>query len=233
MTDHELALRYAPIVHFDKKETIPLRAVGYTIARQTIRSVSFPKREIHVPDKAAFVIEYAYYWDYDIGHGYDLEHIWVTIGHDGKLIDSEGSFHGWFFKLYVPELSIAKPVIDERVQADCQPGKHAFLPNGEIFRLIPNWFECCNTYAGGPILIGNPFSAAHSLSGKDIFTPTKEEDERCARYLKEHYAFAPTLEFTQDAPDNVLYMPWKELFNSIPQWISQECARLKVYYEGE
>ena len=63
MTEQELALRYEPIVHFDQNETIPLQAVGYTIAKETTRSQSFPKREIVVPQDATFVIEYAYYWD--------------------------------------------------------------------------------------------------------------------------------------------------------------------------
>ena len=53
MTDHELALRYAPIVHFDRNETIPLRAVGYTVAREPMRSLSFPKRELAPPQGGA------------------------------------------------------------------------------------------------------------------------------------------------------------------------------------
>ena len=103
MTEQELALRYAPIVHFDQNETIPLQAVGYTIAKATTRSQSFPKREIVVPQDAAFVIEYAYYWDYDIQHMYDLEHIWVTVSGDGQVMDAEGSFHGKYLKLLLPE----------------------------------------------------------------------------------------------------------------------------------
>ena len=99
MTEQELALRYAPIVHFDQNETIPLQPVGYTIAKETTRSQSFPKREIVVPQDAAFVIEYAYYWDYDIQHMYDLEHIWVTVSVDGQVMDAEGSFHGKYLKL--------------------------------------------------------------------------------------------------------------------------------------
>ena len=42
MTDHELALHYAPWVHFDRNETIPLRAVGYTIARKPCIAVPSP-----------------------------------------------------------------------------------------------------------------------------------------------------------------------------------------------
>ena len=94
MNDRELALAYAPIIHFDEAETIPLRAVGYTIAHNTMRSDSFPKRELTVPIGASCVIEYAYYWDYDIQHMYDLEHIWIMVGEKGEVMDAEGSFHG-------------------------------------------------------------------------------------------------------------------------------------------
>lgn len=233
MTDHELALCYAPIVHFDRNETIPLRAVGYTIARETMRSLSFPKRDLLVPQGAACVIEYAYYWDYDIGHGYDLEHIWVTVGKNGQVMAAEGSFHGQYLNLYIPALSCCKPLLGDHVQADCQPGKHAFLPDGQLFRLIPYWFECCNQYAGGPILIGNPFSAKFSPTGEDLFSPTAEENAQCIRYLKETLAFEPAMEFTKDAPDTVAYMPWEEMYEKIPQWIRMECARLKALYQGE
>lgn len=230
MTDHELALRYAPIVHFDRNETIPLRAVGYTIARETMRSASFPKRELTVPDGADCVIEYAYYWNYDIGHGYDLEHIWVTVGRDGRVLEAQGSFHGAYLNLYAPGLSCSKPLLDNHVQADCQPGKHAFLPDGQLFRLIPFWFECCNQYAGGPILIGNPFSAKFSPTGADAFSPTQAENDLCTRYIKEHLAFEPAMDFSQDAPASVVYMPWKEMYDSIPAWIRAECARLAALY---
>ena len=135
MTEQELALRYAPIVHFDQNETIPLQAVGYTIAKETTRSQSFPKREIVVPQDAAFVIEYAYYWDYDIQHMYDLEHIWVTVSGDGQVMDAEGSFHGKYLKLLLPELPGALLPAQGHVHAFCQPGKHAFMPNGQLFRL--------------------------------------------------------------------------------------------------
>ena len=33
MSDLTLAQRYAPIIHFDAAETIPLQAVGYTVFR--------------------------------------------------------------------------------------------------------------------------------------------------------------------------------------------------------
>ena len=61
MTDLELALSYAPILHMDSAETIPLRAVGYTVFRAPSVSASFPKRRID--PGTGTVIEYAFYFD--------------------------------------------------------------------------------------------------------------------------------------------------------------------------
>ena len=218
MTDHEIALQYAPIVHFDKNETIPLRAVGYTVTRQTITSPSFPKRNILVGGRTEFAIEYAYYWDYDIQHMYDLEHIWVHVDADGKPISAEGSFHGGFIPMYIPGIS---PLTDgTHVHACCQPGKHAFVAVGEMFKTMPFWKESCKEMAGGDVLVGGPFGGAYA--------PT-EEDNRLSRwYLKTHLAFDATLEFTGVAPEQVDYMPWEELKVLIPQWIRTECERLRA-----
>ena len=142
MTDAQLALKYAPIVHYDVDETIPLKKVGYTIFREEMRSDSFPKRTVK-PEDGGFVIEYALFWDYDIQHMYDLEHLWVWVNEDGYVIKAEGSFHGKYLTLWEPDMDFAQAPIDGRVHAFCQPGKHAFLPDGQLFRLIPGWFEPC------------------------------------------------------------------------------------------
>ena len=230
--DLELALRYAPILFFDVNETIFPRAVGITRFTSRKQSSSFPKRCIDVPEDAAFVIEYAYYFDYDIEHMYDLEHIWVTIGKNGKTMAAEGSFHGKYLNLLVPEITGSLPLRDERLQAFCQPGKHAFLPAGELFRLVPRWQECCQE-AGGPVLIGNPFCAEYAPGGKDLFTPGKRDDQHSIRYLRENLSFRPELTFREKALDAALYRPWKELYSQIPVWIGQECARLDELYGKE
>ena len=229
MNDLSLARRYAPIVHFDRHETIPVRAIGYTVFRETAVSVSFPRRRIVVPEGAR-VIEYAYYFDYDIEHMYDLEHIWVTIDRSEHLVAAEASFHGKYLVLLVPGLHGALAPTDERVHAFCQPGKHAFLPAGDLFRIVPGWDVCCNRGASGPVLIGNPFSAQYSPTGKDLFVPTAQDDAHSRRWLSEQLSFEPTLDFSREMPEDVPYMPWAELFDLIPDWIRGECARLNDFY---
>ncbi len=227
MSDLSLAQRYAPSIHFDAAETIPLQAVGYTVFRGAAQSGSFPKRQVIPPAGAAFVIEYAYYWDYDIQHMYDLEHIWVAVGADGQVLDAEGSFHGRYLKLLL-QLSCVLPPTDGHVHAFCQPGKHAFLPDGQMFRLLPDWREACLSGAGGPVLVGGPFGG--------VYQPTEADNARSIRYIREHLAFEPSMVFTKSAEDFGLepaLMPWAQLWEEIPGRICAECARLAGLYAKE
>ena len=217
MTDLELALAYAPIVHFDQNETIPLRAVGYTVVRASRASESFPKRNILIGGRTAFSIEYAYYWDYDIQHMYDLEHIWVNVGHDGKPISAEGSFHGGFIPMYLPGIS---PLTGTHIHAFCQPGKHAFLADGRLFQILPDVKACCKERAGGDVLVGGPFGG--------IYTPSPEDNEASRWYIRSHLTFDVTMNFTQEAPADVEYMTWEDLKAKIPDWIRTECARIRA-----
>ncbi|MBQ8554817.1 MAG: hypothetical protein IJ438_02980 [Clostridia bacterium] len=214
MTDLELALRYAPLIHYDIDETIPLRKVGYTIFREGRRSDSFPKREV-VPEKGGFVIEYALFWDYDIQHMYDLEHIWVYVTQE-RVTRAEGSFHGKYLTLWEEGMPFALPVEEGHVHAFCQPGKHAFLPHGQLFRLIPGWRECCGELAGGAVLVGGPFAS--------LYQPTPEDDQRCARYIRENLTFTPSLVFTagQRLEDAAL-CSWEDLKAWIPRRIAELC----------
>ncbi len=231
--DLQAALDYAPVIHFDERETIPVRAVGYTVFRETGKSVSFPGRMVEVPDEAAFTVEYAYYFDYDIEHMYDLEHIWVTVGKDGEALSAEASFHGKYLVLLVPGLYGSIPPSGRHVHAFCQPGTHAFLPAGHLFRIVPRCHACCLQEAGGPVLIGNPFSAAHSPTGRELFTPTAGDNARSRRYIRENLTFRPTLRFAEKTLEKEIYMPWQELFERIPGWIGAECARLRALYGEE
>ena len=232
MTDLELAQRTIPILHFDRAETIPLRAVGYTVFRSMAESVSFPKRTVKVPQEAALTVEYAFYFDYDIEHMYDLEHVWVTVGKDGEVLNVEGSYHGKYLNVLIPGYPGALGLEDGHMHVFCQPGKHAMLASGIMTKLYPGWAECCRE-AGGPVLIGNPFSAAYSPTGKDLFVPTLEDDRNSVRYLHDQLSFEPTLDFSRTQMPSDLLMPWEELYQAIPGWISAECAHLKEHFGEE
>ena len=224
MTDAQLAAKYAPIIHYDLDETIPLRKVGYAVFREEMRSDSFPKRTVK-PDFCGLVIEYALFWDYDIQHMYDLEHIWVWVSANGRVTRAEASFHGKYLTLWEPEMPFALLPTENRVHAFCQPGKHALMPEGQLFRLFPGWKESCMETAGGPVLVGGPFAGTYQS--------TPEEDARCCSHIREHLSFEPTLTFDRGAPlPEELLCSWEELKAWIPARISELCAQLREKVEA-
>ena len=217
MTNEALALMYAPVIHIDERETIPLVAVGYSILRETGESPSF-SRIVPIKD-AAFVIEYAYYWDYDIQHMYDLEHIWVWVGLDGHVCNAQASFHGRYLNSLLKEGTVKTKLDDEKIHLYCQPGKHAFLPHGEWFELLPDHMESCTETAGGGLLINDMFI------GK--FETNTELDMLIDAYIKSYLAFEPSMRFVPAYIPANLYQPWESLKEMIPIRINLEINRLR------
>ena len=79
--------QYAPVLYFDEAEPFLPLAVGCTRFDSPAPSLSFP-RMITLHDdhfRAAYALEYAIWWDWDIEHLYELEHIWVWIDSDSKM----------------------------------------------------------------------------------------------------------------------------------------------------
>ena len=216
MTNEALALKYAPVIYFDEKETIPLVAVGYSILRETGPSPSF-SRTMPIWD-AAFVIEYAYYWDYDIQHMYDLEHIWVWVGADGRVANAQASFHGRYLNTLLKEGAVKTQVDDNRIHIYCQPGKHAFLPHGQWFELVPDYRESCMENAGGGLLLSDMFAGKYATS--------PELDKQIDEYIKCHLAFEPSMRFVPMAPPAAIYQPWEALKELIPARINAEIKRV-------
>ncbi len=91
MTDQDLAARYAPQLMLDRAEPYPPYAYGWTIFRAPGQS---PSSKFEITPAGALTLEYAIYYDWDIGHLYDLEHVWVHVGEDGRVIRVEASSHG-------------------------------------------------------------------------------------------------------------------------------------------
>ncbi len=144
--DYELSLRYAPVIRFDRKEPFFPSVVGYTVCRENIASPSFP-REIQLMDNAVFVIEYAIWWDWDIQHVYELEHIWVYIDREGNIADAEASWHGRFHQMRDETGQL--PLADGRLALYSEPGKHAFAPSPEwLLQRKANTLSSCGARAG-------------------------------------------------------------------------------------
>jgi hypothetical protein len=220
----ETCLNYAPVVYFDRKEPFAIRRIGCTLFEKSGYSPSFPgspeHRRLIMPGlkQAAFAIEYAYYFDYDIQHLYELEHVWVYVDHSGSVCGCEGSFHGKYLNEMIPLFSILDAG-STHVRLYSQPGKHAFLPAIELFRLYPDPDACCMEDAGKDGL-----SLPEMFSGR---VPDTESVQTAVRtFIKKQYAFKPSWRFVPVIPDSGLYISWDELAHEIPQRIAAELSRI-------
>lgn len=217
ISELQFAKRYAPRLYFDEKEPFfPVR-FGVTVIHGEGISPSFRRNLV-----ADTVIEYAVYYDYDIQHLYDLEHVWIYIGSDGEVIDAEASFHGKYLKALMWDRS---NLYGDRISLYIQPGKHAFSPIPDIFRLLPNFASCTQEDAGiDGLIYGDFLNANISIDNR--------ENDQIRRYLQTH-CFEPSLIYREweyidhNKDDKDLFVSWEELCKEIPLRIHKELTHLR------
>lgn len=208
--DKQLAERYSPIIYFDENEPFFPVLVGITLfERPGQPSPSMKKRTIEFdPAQINFAIEYAIYFDYDIGHMYELEHFWVYVGHDGAVVDAEASFHGDYFKAL---LNDRRNLQDTHVVIYSQPGKHAFAPSVEFLEMIPSLYTDTYENAGkGGLMVPGILAGAYETNA--------EIDRKVTAYLQS-CKFKPSMKFVPYTLSAELFMPWPALAEAIPRRI--------------
>lgn len=198
----EIALKYLPHFMADLKEPFPIEAVGYSIFTEESKSLSCNRTLKWNNKNIRFVIEYAVFFDFDIQHLYDLEHVFVYVGMDGNIADIELSFHGKFLKGMIE--GITKIVMDTHPVIYMQPGKHAMMAAPEYFQLYIGLVESCNESAGA-----DGFLIAPMFENK-LYTDEKT-DIKVEKFVKENYAFTPSMEFEQSKFDVSMLMPYSKL----------------------
>ena len=163
------------------------------------------------------MIEYAFYYDFDIQHLYDLEHVFVKVDREGGMTGILGSFHGKFLNNLIEGETQFEGT---HVILYVQPGKHAFMPSPHYFMLAPDRDKCCRECAGRDGLLIAPM-----FEGR-LFT-NEAFDRKVENYIRKNHAFVPTWEFTAEEPDlptvesahragdarrtEDVLMPWEEL----------------------
>ncbi|MFD1955342.1 hypothetical protein ACFSL6_14465 [Paenibacillus thailandensis] len=207
-------MTYAPYLLFDLREPFYPDAVGVTVLDKPGPSPSFYRTFEFDEPGLSRIIEYAIWWDYEIGHLYELEHVWVYVGRDGRVIGCEASFHG---KVLLGLLKDRSNLADgTHVRLYSQPGKHAFSPLPDLFELLPGLYRAAGEDAGIDGLIVNDL-----FRGK--FETNDRINGRVRQYLRQ-FAFTPSLEFKEYRIREEFLMPWNELYEQIPGRIG---ARLK------
>lgn len=217
-SEAELAAAYVPRLRYDRAEPFPPEGIGYTIYRGSAKSPSC--RRIIEPPQGGVAIEYAIYYDFDIQHLYDLEHVFVYLDGEGRATGVEASFHGKFLNSMIEgvlENDGNHPVLY------VQPGKHAHMPAPEYFQLLIDRDAACNEAAGiGGFLIMPMFEGR-------LFTD-EGLDRKIEAFIRANYAFWPTWEFLQRSPDGrreeEILMPYSELDGMIVERLREWSGRI-------
>ena len=218
--EHALALRHAPLLRMDLREPFLPSAFGYTILREEADSPSFPRR-ISLPAGADCAIEYAIWWDWDIEHLYELEHIWVYLDAGGQVIAAEASWHGDWNPMRAAEGG--PPLQDGRVVVCSEPGKHAFAASPP--RLLERRER--TAIACGPAAGTSGVHVTPLYEGR-IHERNVLNNQLVWTWL-ERQRFAPTWDFSRMVElRECVAVPWRTLEAWIPGRVKQLLAALEA-----
>lgn len=221
LDDWQLVTRYAPLIQFDIREPFLPDAAGYTIFHSDAQSSSFPRNIFLTTElyRAALAIEYAIWWDWDIEHLYELEHIWVYLDDQGSVVYCEASWHGGFHAM-TSQGNVS--VQNDKVIVFSEPGKHAFAPEKSWFQIrLPETLNACHFPGRGGVWVTPLFEGI-------IHAKTEENDALVRRYLQ-GYTFEPTFDFSKASTlSQDMLVPWPALYDWIPHrvdWCLKDIAR--------
>ncbi len=206
--DYALALRHAPRIRFDVREPFLPLAVGCTVFRANGQSPSFP-REIVLANDAACVVEYAIWWDWDIQHLYELEHIWLYLDANEQVIAADASWHGGQRPML--DAAGAVPLEDGRVTLFSEPGKHAFAPVVDwLIQRQPTTVASCGAQSGRMGVHVTPLF-------EGIIDARQPLNNNVVHAYLERQAFTPSYDFSQRFElSQAVFVPWSHLFRWIP-----------------
>lgn len=215
--NHELAALHIPILKFDTREPFLPLAVGYSIFRDRGHSASFPRTINPGPDEVA--IEYAIWWDWDIGHLYELEYIWVYLDTLGQPSRGEASWHGEFYSM---GMNGSLPLESGRLSLFSEPGKHAFAPAPRWYKVIEEqtFWNCCQG-------AGNRGLHDSIVFNGELPTKSASVDRLIQAYLR-GFAFEPSYQFDRSFPlPTEMLVPWDRLREWVPDRIELTIQRLE------
>ncbi|MDN3722060.1 hypothetical protein QW131_29965 [Roseibium salinum] len=169
-------------------------------------------------------IEYAVWYDWDIQHMYDLEHVWVYLDAAGEVSRVEASRHGKRLEMTVDggpcRLQGGRPVLFP------EAGKHAHWADGAEMKLKAGTVlsAMCNELAAFEgVHLGNFFCESGQIS------PTAF-DHRLAKLKMKADAFIPSFAFDRsgDEGEGIALVPWPQLDRWIPSRVNRLIAELPL-----
>jgi len=219
LADDVLAGRHLPVLLLDAREPYRPTHAGYTVFRTPGQS---PSSKFLIEPRGAVTIEYAIWYDWDIGHLYDLEHVWVHLDGAGEVVAVEASAHGRREPMALPGGGL--PVHGHRPVLFAEPGKHAHWADGAVMAAEAGekLKALCGPLAGvEAVHRGNPFAQGGAYRA----TPLAD---RLARLKMQNDSFVPSFSFSASSEDGegMQPLPWPELATRIPARVEALIAEL-------
>lgn len=196
-----LARRLAPVIRFSANEPFLPSHVGVTLLTGPGSSPSCPRQVEFGPDVAK-VIEYAIWWDWDIQHLYELEHIWLSLDANDEIVGVSASAHGRSRPMTTAEGAL--PIFDGRVMLYSEPGKHAFHARLEaLLEARPQLTASCAGHQGS-VLVNDMF--------RQDFAGIGPADHRAVKRYLQQRAFVPSFSFSQHFDlATTTFLTWPQL----------------------
>jgi len=213
-----LAARHSPVIRFDDREPFLPVAAGYTVFFEDGRSSSMEREiQLNQPDSppAAMAIEYAIWWDWDIHHLYELEHVWVYLDEHERIVRVEASWHGKYHRMPIQ-------VENGRAVLLSEPGKHAFAPTPDWFHKRAQEYRRSETQSVA--------AHAHVLVNKMFAGKIRQRvfDQTLVRSFLARQAFEPSWNFTKTFTFSPEWLvPWPILNEWIPRRVNSLLERLE------
>lgn len=217
-----LAQRHLPVLRFDAHEPFLPIAVGYSIFTDTAPSKSFP-RHLEFNSATHTVIEYAIWWDWDIQHLYELEHLWVWLDEQENVLRFEGSWHGDLRLLGTQAQGL--PIQDGRLSVYSEPGKHAFAATPQAFldRATVTRQACSQAAGRGGVLVTPLFEGKiHARTALN---------NRLVQTFCHTQRFDPSYDFS--LAFDLRYVPlmaWQQMEQWIPHRVDRVLAELNDHF---
>lgn len=217
--DAALAQRLAPVIRFcDNEPFLPSR-IGISVLTEPGRSPSAPL-DVSFEPGVSKVVEYAIWWEWDIQHLYELEHVWLKLDAADQVVAVAASAHGRMQPIQGENGAL--PLENGRATLVSTPGKHAFTASvAEQLKDADSTRAACQELAGrGGVLVNDMFG--QSLGG---ITP---EDHRAVKRYLQSRSFLPASRFEQRVDLATLELvSWPDLAAWIPAQVQSVLAHVR------
>lgn len=198
--------------------------IFYKLIRDRFQPVLPTTRHGFSVKRAAMILEYGFYYDADIQHIYELEHVWVYLDEHAKIMSVKATQHGKITTIYETPKSIKYHNNHPLLYAS--PGKHALYksPNKMNRRILSS----VNQKGADRVLDVHFFD---EKMWKKI-VPYYPGKGKIRLYFLENFTNLPTFRYKRFLiPKRPQLIPWDILEALVPDRVIAFLQKIQAYFD--